>query len=249
MKNTNWWKGFFTKDYLSQYEASYLTPERTRKETRAILKAFKPRKGSEILDLACGQGRISIGLADAGCLVTGVDYSTYLLNVARVRAGKRRIDFIRKDMRNIDFRNRFDYAVNWFTAFGYFSDKDNAKVLKNIHRALKPGGKFLLDVSHDSPGHGHLPPQGWSDHRDYIVLESRDHDKKNKRMNVRREFVFIKSGRRKIYDFSIRMYSFAELKKLFKKTGFKILRVYGGYDLSRFAKDSRRILILAEKQR
>lgn len=244
----DWWRKFFTKDYLDQYETHYLTPERTRREVQAVTKILCPDKDTRILDLACGQGRIAIGLAKKGCRVTGVDYSGFLLGTARNRAGKLKINFIRKDMRKIDFNNEFDCVINWFTAFGYFSDKDNEKLLKKINNALKTGGKFLLDVSHDSPRFGAISPQGWYDHGTYIVLETRRHDEKHKRMNVRREFIFLKSGERKTYDFRIRMYPYPELQKLLKKAGFKILKVYGGYDLSRFTKNSRRMIILAEKQ-
>ncbi|MFH1367554.1 MAG: class I SAM-dependent methyltransferase [Elusimicrobiota bacterium] len=244
----DWWKCFFTEDYLRQYEARYLTRARTRKETRAILKILRPAAGARILDLACGQGRISIELAKKGYRVTGVDYSKYLLSVARKRAGSRKIDFIRKDMRKIGFREEFDIVINWFTAFGYFSDKDNESVLRKVHKALKKNGKFLLDLSHDTPGHGHMPSQGWSDHGDYVVLETRRYNPKRKTVSVKRDFIFIKSGKRRTYEFRIRTYSWPELRKLLKKTGFKLLKVFGGFDLSRFTKNSGRIIVLAQKE-
>lgn len=41
----------------------------------------------------------------------------------------------------------FDRVVNWFTAYGYFDDVDNRRVLAEVARVLRPGGRFLLEVN------------------------------------------------------------------------------------------------------
>jgi len=242
-----WWKTFFTKDYLTQYE-KFLTPQRTQFELRAVVKALGIKKGMRVLDVPCGQGRISIGLAKKGCIVMGVDYSKYLLSVAKKRSGRLPIKFIHKDMRKINFNNEFDAAVNWFTSFGYFTVKEDKEFIKKIYRSLKKGGKFLLDVSHDTPRLGQIPPQGWMDCGDFVVLERRYYDDKNRTITNKRIFVFVKSGKRKAYEFIIRVYTPLELKQMLKNAGFKVLKVYGDYELKKFALNSRRIIILAQKQ-
>jgi hypothetical protein len=45
---------------------------------------------------------------------------------------------MKRDMRDISFREEFDRALLLFTSFGYFSDEDNFRVLKNVATALKP---------------------------------------------------------------------------------------------------------------
>jgi len=78
-----------------------------------------------------------------------VDFSKEYLSDAIKKAKKmklKNIEFIRKDMRKIDFKEEFDLVINMFTSFGYFDDKDNFTFLKKVRRALKKGGKFIIDV-------------------------------------------------------------------------------------------------------
>ena len=40
----------------------------------------------------------------------------------------------------------FDAVVNWFTSFGYFDPQTNDRVLARFARALRPGGRLLLEL-------------------------------------------------------------------------------------------------------
>jgi SAM-dependent methyltransferase len=51
-------------------------------------------------------------------------------------------------MRHLPWTGRFDRVINWFTAFGYFADGDNKRVLAEVVRTLRPGGRFVLDLNH-----------------------------------------------------------------------------------------------------
>jgi len=48
-------------------------------------------------------------------------------------------------MRRIPFKDEFDAIINIFTSFGYLeTEEEDLKVLEGVHRALTPGGVFLL---------------------------------------------------------------------------------------------------------
>jgi SAM-dependent methyltransferase len=50
-------------------------------------------------------------------------------------------------MRHIPFEEEFDAAINLVTAFGYLeSHKEDQQVVKEVARALRPRGKFVLDI-------------------------------------------------------------------------------------------------------
>jgi SAM-dependent methyltransferase len=49
-------------------------------------------------------------------------------------------------MRNLDCASEFEAVINWFTSFGYFDPATNDRLLTSLARALRPGGKLLLDV-------------------------------------------------------------------------------------------------------
>src|SRR5262249_12669661 len=155
-----WYHEFFGEDYLRIY-AHTLAPERTAQEVEGIVRLLALPPGSSILDLCCGHGRHSIPLAQRGYQVTGQDLSEFFLQRAQVDAQVEGVSvrWVRGDMREIPFANEFDAVINIFTAFGYFeSEAEDQKVLRQVHRALKPGGRFLLELKHREDVMRHYRP-------------------------------------------------------------------------------------------
>jgi hypothetical protein len=52
---------------------------------------------------------------------------------------------------------------------------------------------------------------------------------------------------RRYYNYSIRIYSWIEIKELLEMVGFKILKVYGSYHKEEFTDNSSRMIIVAER--
>jgi SAM-dependent methyltransferase len=100
-----------------------------------------------VLDLCCGPARHGLALAERGFHVTGVDRSAFLLGKARERAGSVPIEFVQSDMRDFNRPESFDLAINLFTSFGYFENREqDLAVLRNVRASLKRGGVFVMDV-------------------------------------------------------------------------------------------------------
>lgn len=65
----------------------------------------------EILEIACGTGRVTIPLAQAGCRVTGIDLSSYMLNRLHNKlerepaAVSERVNLLEADMTNFELHN------------------------------------------------------------------------------------------------------------------------------------------------
>ena len=149
MNEIPWYKSFFGEDYLRIYD--FLTPERTQLEVDGIVKLLALPPGSAILDLCCGHGRHAVPLAKRGYRVKGQDLSAVFLQHAQAasEAQGTQLRLIQSDMRNIPFEKEFDAVINIFTAFGYLeSEEEDQKVLQQVHKALKPGGLFLLETLH-----------------------------------------------------------------------------------------------------
>ena len=123
--------------------------EQTEQEVEFISAVLDLPAEASILDLCCGWGRHTIRLATRGYRMSGLDLSRYHLELARQAATEAGVDsqWLESDMRGVPSPNEsFDAVVNLFTAFGYFDDADNQRVLEEVSRVLKPGGRFLLDV-------------------------------------------------------------------------------------------------------
>lgn len=104
---------------------------------------------NEILDVGCGTGRHYIPLMQKGYKVTGLDMSQNMLNVLKRKARESKIKphVFRKDMREIDFVEKFDAAICMNSAFMYLlTDEDILRALRAFQGALKPGGVVIIDI-------------------------------------------------------------------------------------------------------
>lgn len=139
-------EGLFDLDYLYFY-GPQLTPQRAEAEVDLVWQLLELKPGMKVLDLACGHGRITNPLAQRGCVMTGLDATDLFLQQARSDAAEQglQVEYLKGDMRTLPWTEQFDCVVNWFTAYGYFSDEENRQVLTEVYRALKPGGTFLLE--------------------------------------------------------------------------------------------------------
>jgi len=145
-------------------------------EAAAVWKALKLKRGSRVLDLACGTGRHSILLARRGAAVLGVDKTPSYLEEARRRAASiKNCRFALGDMRRLPFENEFDGAINLWTSFGYFAKpSDDLKALKGVARALKPGGLFLIELVDHAYTRARTSHRHWSRQSDgsYLLQEA-----------------------------------------------------------------------------
>ena len=108
-----------------------------------IIKYLNIKKGSKILDLACGIGRHSIYLEKIGFKVVGTDKSLNNINKAKANQNQS-LSFLQMEMIE-DTNNRYDGIFNLFTSFGYVNHDYNLKTIKNIERQLKDDGIIVVD--------------------------------------------------------------------------------------------------------
>jgi ubiquinone/menaquinone biosynthesis C-methylase UbiE len=103
-----------------------------------------------VLDLACGTGNMSLRLARSGYLVTGIDRSDQMLEVARQKARDEGlyIEFLKGRMEDFITEQQFDAAVCVFDSLNYLLEaKDVQSCFESVFGALNPGGYFMFDVN------------------------------------------------------------------------------------------------------
>src|SRR6185503_15297877 len=105
------------------------------------------KKGMRVLDAPCGAGRVAYHLAVRGISVVGVDLRPQFIERARARFSRSKLkgEFVAGDLRDIGFKGEFDGVYNWFSSFGYFTDRENAALLVRYSHALRRGGRLLIE--------------------------------------------------------------------------------------------------------
>ena len=206
-----------------------------------IVEYLDLKKGSKILDLACGIGRHSIYLDKIGFKVVGTDKSPN--NIKKAKASKNQsLSFLQMEMID-DTNHKYDCIFNLFTSFGYVNHDYNLKTIKNIERQLKDDGTVIVDFMNTLFVKKNLVIEETkviddlsfkikrkSDGK-HIYKEIKFHDKKN--------YFF----QEKVMDLSLK-----DFEKYLIKYNLKIIKTFGDYNLNEFdIENSERLIMVIKK--
>ncbi|MBB6417141.1 SAM-dependent methyltransferase [Streptomyces massasporeus] len=241
------WDALFGDDY-DYFDLPDLTPELSEKEASSMvaLGGFEP--GMDLLDAPCGHGRHANVLASRGYRVVGIDRDERFLAMAGSEAGKMgiQVDYRHVDLREMSFEAEFDAAVSWYSSFGYFDDETDRDILRRYRRALRPGGRFLLDMH--SP-YRHIPSV-LANHEMHVDILRRGSDMAvdiqeldAEASRYYAEKITIRDGKAERARYSVRMFTAPEILEWFRAAGFSQARVMnesGGT----FTVSSRRLVVL-----
>lgn len=238
-------EGVFGADYLYFY-ADRLGEPASDAEADLVTRLARLKPGDEVLDLACGHGRIANRLAARGCRVTGLDAVPLFLDQARADADALgvEVDYRRGDMRELPWTERFDAVVNWFTAFGYFDDDGNRRVLDEVARALRPGGRFAVELNHYPWLMRNFLPANVIERDGDLLVDRNEFDPLTNRITVRRST--IRAGRRQDTQYFVRVFAYPELRSWLLAAGFGAVTAFGA-DGAALTTESSRLIVVAEK--
>jgi SAM-dependent methyltransferase len=240
--DAEFWETFYP--YMFSEERFAAAAEQV--EQLLALTAFQ---GHAVLDLCCGPGRHSVLLAQRGFAVTGVDRTEFLLGKARERAEEANIavEWVHEDMRRSVRPGAFDLAINLFTSFGYFDDKDeDLLVLRNLHQSLRPGGQLVIDVMGKERLAKVFQPANIEEEPDGALLVQR-REIFDDWTRVRNEWILVRDGIARTFRFYNTIYSGQELKDRLRAAGFDPVRLYGDLAGAEYGLDARRLVAVARK--
>jgi trans-aconitate methyltransferase len=104
----------------------------------SLVEALQPQRGERILDLGCGDGFLTQRIGQSGATMVGVDSSPQMVAAAKERG----VDARHLSADALSFDREFD-AVFSNASLHWVSDQE--AVLHGVHRALKPGGRFVAE--------------------------------------------------------------------------------------------------------
>jgi 2-polyprenyl-3-methyl-5-hydroxy-6-metoxy-1,4-benzoquinol methylase len=249
-QGSTWYVDFFRDDYLNVYDHLF-TAERAEKEVAFAAQALELKAGARILDLCCGQGRHCVPLARRGFQVTGLDLNPAYLDLARqaAQAANVTLETIAGDMRQIPFQDHFDAIVNMYSSFGYLeSEAEDLKVLESAAKAIRPGGRLMLDMLNREWAVANYIQNDWHSSGDgTLYVERRDLDLASSLMHVKFTIIGPHGDRRDSVGHHIRLYTLTETTRLLQQVGLNVTGVFGGFDAELYAIGTRRMIVLAQK--
>jgi ubiquinone/menaquinone biosynthesis C-methylase UbiE len=264
----NWFEDFFYGITLDLWRKA-IPPEHTAAEAEFLTKTLNCKPGAQVLDVPCGNGRLSFELARHGYHVTGIDIAEEFINEAQGRAadqppatagssevarayrvwrGETSVpQFILGDMRAIEFEALYDAAFCFGNSFGFMEYTDMEKFLCGVARALKPGGRFVVNTG--MAAESVLPDfeeQSCHEIGDmsieikerYIAAES----------CVDSEYVFERNGEKESRFAKHWIYTAAEIGRMLARAGFNVLDWYGSLKQEPFKLGSRELFVVAERK-
>src|SRR5262245_16610285 len=103
---------FFEGQYKELWR-SFIPEELTRRELDFIIQYFNLQPGNNVLDIMCGYGRHSIGLARKGLNVTAVDNLKDYIDEIKKIAGEEILPLkaIQSDVLNFKSAEKFDFIL------------------------------------------------------------------------------------------------------------------------------------------
>lgn len=244
------------KDWFIHFDDSFwlLRSPMPEEQARFIKRALRLRRGQKVLDVPCGAGRTAVALAKLGLEVTGVDLRPNFVNRARRRFRKEGLagTFRAMDMRRITFTKEFHAVVNWFGSFGYFSDEENLDVVLRFARALRPGGRVLIDLINREYVLRHFIRE----RRTTLMAEGRQgpgtlivRNRWNPRLQrIDGTWILKRGGKRVRYPMFMRLYTPAQLEALLRRAGLVVEKMYGSMVGGPRSRSSHRLIVVGRKQ-
>ncbi|HET8886105.1 MAG TPA: class I SAM-dependent methyltransferase [Salinimicrobium sp.] len=235
----NWYSSWFDTDYyhILYKDRGYEEAELFMKNLTTFLKL---KKGSSILDLACGKGRHSIYLNKLGYDVTGVDLSPNSIEHAKKFENKN-LHFQVHNMCE-PMGQKFDAVFNLFTSFGYFeNESDNLSTIKAIKENLTADGAGVIDFLNVEKTLKNLVPS------EVKTIKNIDFHIKRFIENgfIIKEISFEDKGESFHFVERVKALTPNDFKEYFKEAGLTMTNCFGDYNLNRFqAKDSERLIMV-----
>lgn len=145
-----------TSGYFEMGGPHLLDPESAfqRYRVREVLKLCHVRSGSRAVDLGCGWGTISFGLARTAAVVVGVDFAAAALTVCRSRLAAEPIDhlhFVQADVAETGLRGGVWDLVVAADLVEHLYAETTRRAYGEAHRLLRAGGRLVVWTP--NPGH------------------------------------------------------------------------------------------------
>ena len=239
----SWFANWFDSSY---YHILY--KNRDEKEAELfidnLITKLQIKKGSKLIDIACGKGRHATYFNSLGLDVTGVDLSPNSIATA-TKNENATLQFAVHDMREVYQKNNFDIATNLFTSFGYFEkEEDEQKAINAMQKNLKSEGLLIFDFMNVKKVISNL-----------VLKEQKVIDKiifnikrKVEGGHIVKDIEIIDGTKKQHFQEKVKVLNLTDFSSFISNAGLKIIDIFGDYNLEDFnAIFSDRLILICKK--
>jgi ubiquinone/menaquinone biosynthesis C-methylase UbiE len=245
---SNWYENFFHGVSLDLWRKA-ISPEQTTREADFLVKALECGTGSHLLDVPCGNGRLSWELAGRGYRMTGMDIAAEFIEEARANAeantgGTPVPRFVLGNMRHIEGDAIYDGAYCLGNSFGFLEYAHMESFLSGVARALKAGARFAVETGmaaesiipkFEAEATHQIEDIRLTIKERYVAEES----------CVDTEYIFEQNGEVESRTAKHWIYTAAEIRRMLERAGFEVLHVYGSLKFEPYKLGSDELIVIA----
>jgi len=235
-------------------EAASRRPEIIERSVAWIVQTLGLRPGARLLDLGCGPGLYAAHFAQSGLQVTGVDYSRRSIDYAARYAREHGLDirYRYEDYLDLADERLYDAALLIYGDFCPLDPAQRSQLLRNVRRALVPGGYFVLDVTtrvhrrrHLSSNSWYIVESGFWKPGPHLVLEI-GFDYPEQAIYLNQEIVIEANGRLSVYRQWFQDYDRDTITRELQAGGFAVRSVWSDLLGTGYTEDTEWIGVVAQ---
>lgn len=212
-------------------------------------------RSSEILDLACGTGSLSIELARRGRDVIAIDASPEMLAVAAAKSQKfhSRILYLCQEIEKLELHSPVELSFCVLDSLNHLKGKEAlVKAFKRVSRFIEPGGLFIFDMNTPYKHREVLGNHAFIyEQKDFICCWQNDYRSKDNSVFISLDFFVLEDNERyhRMREcFWEYCYTHEEIVTLLQKVGFEVLEYLGDYQFRPPCVEEERVIYVTRRQ-
>lgn len=213
-------------------------------------------KEAKILELCCGTGRLTVPIAKAGYNICGVDYTSSMLEQAKVKASEAglEINFIEADIRSLNLQEKFDFIFIPFNSIHHlYKNEDLFMAFNGVKNHLKEGGLFLLDcfnpniqfIVEGEKEQRKIAEYTTEDGRAVLIKQTMRYESATQINRIEWHY-FINGEFHSIQNLDMRLFFPQELDSYLEGAGFEIIHKFGNFEEERFENKSEKQIFVCK---
>lgn len=214
---------------------------------------------TEILELMCGTGRVSIPLLESGRIMTCVDYSKGMLDIFRKKIAdkdyKTSVNLVEMDVTELKLDRKFGMIFLPFHSISeILSTTKQKEALRSISNHLKKGGTFILTLQNpktrlkQADGTTRIIGEFPIDNGKKMIISFMNQYHREDKMVTGFQFYEIYDSKntmieKRCLEINFKPIEDKELRSMLLETDLEITDVYGDYSYSEFDEETSNFII------